>query len=127
MKIIHSNIIYENPLPQLRSRQSFFPFLCEFADGTIGATIVLGEAFESVDSASYFLTSEDKGRTWSKPIKMHNTTKYNFPLTDYCKVTTLSDGRLVCFGYAYIRKDQELPIGNPKNGGCLDSLVFCCY
>ena len=45
MKVVNSNIIYENPLPQLSSKQSFFPFLCELSDGTIMATIVIGQAY----------------------------------------------------------------------------------
>lgn len=127
MKIIHSSPIFDNPVTQLKSRQSTFPFLCEFKDGTIGATVVIGEALESVDGATYFLTSNDKGRTWSKPVKMHDTTGYEFPLTDYCKATVLPDGTVVCFGYAYVRKDPELPVCNPENGGSLESLVFCSY
>ncbi len=33
MRITESSIIYDNPLPQLRSRHSFFPWLCELPDG----------------------------------------------------------------------------------------------
>ena len=127
MKLKYCSTIFTNPLPQLRSRQSMFPFLCEFPDGTIGATCAIGEALESVDGATYFLTSNDKGRTWSKPVKMHDTTKYKFPLTDYCKATVLKDGTLICFGYAYVRKDPELPVCNPENGGSLESLTFCSF
>ena len=64
MKVINSSIIYENPLPQLRSRQDFFPFLCELNDGTLAMVHVIGEAFESVDSTSYISFSLDGGKTW---------------------------------------------------------------
>ncbi len=35
MKILHSQITYENPLPQLRSRHAAFPFLAELEDGSL--------------------------------------------------------------------------------------------
>ena len=50
MKVINSSIIYENPLPQLRSRHSFFPNITELNDGRLAAAFVIGEAFESIDS-----------------------------------------------------------------------------
>jgi len=63
MNIIETNIIYENPLPQLRSRQSFFPSLCQRQDGVLAAVFAMGEAFESVDSTSYISFSDDGGKT----------------------------------------------------------------
>ena len=42
MNIIETNIIYENPLPQLRSRQSFFPSLCQRQDGVLAAVFAMG-------------------------------------------------------------------------------------
>ena len=124
MKVINSSVIYENPLPQLKSRQSFFPFLFELDDGTIGAVVVIGEAFESVDSSSYVCFSSDKGKTWSKPKRMFECFNDEALLTDYCKASVLDDGRLVAVGYTYLRDNPELPIGNPQNGGTLDDFVF---
>ena len=63
MKVIESHVIYENPLPQLCSRQSFFPFLAELADGTLLAVGAIGQAFESVDSTSYVFYSRDGGKS----------------------------------------------------------------
>lgn len=124
MKLISTNVIYENPLPQLRSRQSFFSFLCELDDGKLAAAIVIGEAFESVDSTTCISFSEEGGITWSVPKKMLDTSIFDCPVTDYCKIAKLPDGRLMAMGYAYYRRDPELPIGNPENGGTLDDLVF---
>ena len=104
MKVIESSIIYENPLPQLRSRQSYFPFVCECKDGTLVAVHVIGEAFESVDGTSHISFSMDKGKTWSTPIPMFDKSKYPYPITDYTKITALQDGRLLAMGYAYWRK-----------------------
>ena len=124
MRIVESSIIYENPLPQLCSRQSIFPFMCECKDGTLAAIHVLGEAFESVDGSSYVSHSTDGGRTWGTPIKMFEQNKFPHPITDYCKAVTLEDGRLVAIGYAYQRENLLLPIGNPVTGGLLDDFVF---
>ncbi len=124
MKVLESNPIYENPLPQLRSRQSFFPFLFERADGVLGAAFVIGEAFESVDSTTHISFSRDGGRHWSAPVRMFDLQGEEDRLTDYCKVTALPDGRLIALGYTFLRDDPELPIGNPENGGLLDDFIF---
>lgn len=124
MRIVESNIIYENPLPQLCSRHSAFPFICECKDGTLIAVHVIGEAFESVDGSSYISRSTDGGRTWGTPTQMFGQSKYPYPITDYCKAVALEDGRLVAIGYAYHRENTLLPIGNPETGGVLDDFVF---
>jgi len=125
MRIISESIIFENPLPQLKSRQSCFPFLCERNDGVLLASHVVGEAFESVDQTTYIATSRDGGITWSQSRPMMNISGFDCPMTDYSKITALPDGRIVAVGYAYFRPDPSLPIGNPENGGTLDDVVFC--
>lgn len=124
MKVIGSGIIYENPLPQLRSRQSFFPFLAETGDGTLIAVTAIGQAFESVDSASFVSFSKDGGKSWSEPRRMFDFGEKENLYTDYCKATALPDGRIAAIGYAYLRNDPEMPIGNPATGGTLDDFVF---
>ena len=108
MKILESNIIYENPLPQLCSKQSFFPFLCELEDGTLAAVVVIGQAFESVDSASYITFSHDGGKTWDAPQRMFDLKGEENRLTDYCKVSALPDGRLVAMGYTFISTGADV-------------------
>ncbi len=125
MKVIRSSIIYENPLPQLCSKQSFFPNIVERADGSLLAAFAMGQAFESVDSTTYIAKSTDGGQTWSAPTPMLDWKDEGDKLTDYAKITALPDGRIVAMGYAYLRDDPSLPIGNPENGGVLDDFVFC--
>lgn len=67
MKVQFSSLIYDNPLPQLRSRQAAFPFLAELDDGTLLAAYQIGEAFESVDGTSYISTSTDGGKHGRNP------------------------------------------------------------
>ena len=124
MRISELSFIYDNPLPQLRSRQSAFPFLCACGDGTLLAAHSIGEAFESVDAASHLSRSSDGGRTWSVPKRMFPPQHNGRPVSDYCKVTALADGRQAALGYAYYRDDPELPLGNPETGGLLDDFVF---
>lgn len=127
MKIINSSIVFENDLPQLCAKHAFFPNVCELEENNLVAVSVIGQAFESVDSSSYLHFSNDNGKTWSKPKKMFDFSKFNRPITDYCKVTKLCDGRLMALGYAYYRDNPELPIGNPENGGLLDNFVFYSF
>ena len=92
MNVLASSVIYENPLPQLRSRQSAFPFLCELPGGMLLASHAIGEAFESVDGTTCLSRSEDGGRTWSAPVPMFDKGGFGCPVTDYAKVTLLPDG-----------------------------------
>ncbi len=125
MKVISSSIIYENPLPQLCSKQSFFPFLAERRDGTVLASVVIGQAFESVDSTTCLSISSDGGKSWGVPRPMIDWKGEEGRLTDYAKITALPDGRIAAMGYTYLRDNPSLPIGNPRNGGVLDDFVFC--
>ncbi len=124
MKVLHSSIIYENPLPQLCSRHSFFPNIAEKKDGTLLAAFAIGQAFESVDSTACIAKSTDGGKSWSTPRAMLDLKGEENKLTDYAKLTALPDGRIVAMGYTYLRDDPTLPIGNPENGGVLDDFVF---
>lgn len=124
MRISEFSFIYDNPLPQLRSRQSAFPFLCECSDGTLLATHSIGEAFESTDLESCLSRSSDGGKTWDKPQRMFCSFHNGRPVSDCCKVTALPDGRLVALGYAYYRDNPDLPLGNPQTGGLLDDFIF---
>ena len=124
MQAISSYIIYENPLPQLRSRHAFFPSLCELADGRLAAVYAVGEAFESVDSTTCISFSEDGGVSWSAPRPILDKSGLAIPVTDYAKISRLPNGDLMVFGYAYLRPDPELPIGNPATGGLLEDYMF---
>ena len=123
MRALKTRILYENPLPQLCSRQSAFPSLAALPDGRIAASFAIGQAFESVDSTTYLSFSGDGGVSWSDPVKMLSFDGEPCPVSDYCKITALPDGRLLALGYAYPRPDPSLPLGN-VTGGVLDDFVF---
>ncbi len=123
MEILRRVVIYDNPLPQLCSRQSMFPYLCQLPDGTLLCSMQIGQAFESVDCTSYIARSEDGGETWSEPVPMFDKSGEAYPLSDCCKLAWTGD-RLTALGMQYHRKDVRVPIGNEKTGGVLDSDVF---
>ena len=124
MKQLFSSFIYENPLPQLRARQSAFPNVCEIAPSHLLAAHQMGEAFESVDGATYVSESTDGGRSWSAPRRACAPDEGDIPLSDCAKLTRLQDGRLVLFGYEFYREDPELPLSNAQTGGLLTDRVF---
>ncbi len=124
MKHIFSSVIYQNPLPQLRARNAAFSGLCHSKDGKIIATFQIGEAFESVDGTTNISFSSDNGLSWSEPVEIFDKKSEQIPITDNGKPTLLPDGRLVVFGYQFLRPNPELPIGNPQTGGLLADEIF---
>lgn len=128
MKKLHASYVYDNPIPQLRSRQSAFVQCIELPDGRLLATHVLGEAFESADQTAYISESTDGGRTWSAswqafPVRKG---KDGIPESGGGKLTYLPDGRLLMFGYKMQRSDPDLPAASPVTGGVLKDKVFYC-
>lgn len=124
MKVVKSSIIYDNPLPQLKSKQALFPSLTELKDGKIAAVFALGEAMESVDQRSVISVSCDGGETWSDARDIYSKSEYKYPVSECSKITALPDGSLITIGYGFERINPDLPVGNPKTGGLLDDFIF---
>ena len=114
--------VYENPCPQLRSRQPIFPNLCELPDGTLLCCYIIAEAMEAVNARSYLSASRDGGKTWSKPWRMFK--EVDPPETEYFKCTSLGGGRVAALGYGAVRIDPDQPQGNPETGGLLPHRVY---
>ena len=62
--VIDHHVVYENPMPELRSRHGFAPGLVQLPSGELLALFAIGEAIESVDRKTYVSRSQDAGRTW---------------------------------------------------------------
>lgn len=120
---ISTSFIYDNPLPQLESINSCFPFAAELEDGTLLASHTLGQAFESVDNTTWLSKSTDKGLTWELLCAPYDKSKQPVRTSDFLKITNLGHGHLMLFGYEYFRNDPKLPLGNPKTGGVLDNRI----
>ena len=114
--------VYENPYPQLHSRQPIFPNLCELPDGTLLCCYIIAEAMEAVDARSYLSESRDGGKTWSKPWRMFKDG--HTPETEYFKCTSLGGNRVVAIGYGAVRADPDKPQANPETGGLLPHRVY---
>ncbi len=119
-----THVIYENPLPQLRSRHSGFPWICEMKDGSLLATHVLSEAFESVDGNTRLSVSKDGGKSFTLLPPVYTPAMKGRPASDSLKPTLLPDGRLILFGYEFFRDDPELPLANPETGGLLSDRLL---
>jgi len=118
---IDEHTIYENPLPQLRSRHAMFPGLVQLPSGELIALFVLGEAFESVDSRTVISRSRDLGKSWQFEGELYDMARLNLdhPVSECLKPTLLKDGSLIAIGYRCHRQDPDLPIGNPQTRGIL--------
>ncbi|HHW31684.1 MAG TPA: exo-alpha-sialidase [Clostridiaceae bacterium] len=121
INVIETGILFENKLPQLRSRHGYFPGIIKMNDGTLMAAYVVGEAFESVDLTTEISISRDEGRTWERIGKIYDKRKSSRKTSDSLKLTQTKDGRLLAFGYEMDRSNPCLPIGNVETGGILDS------
>ena len=55
MKLLDTDVLYRNPKPFLRSVQAYFPSVVSLGNGELLASVVLGEAFESVDCRIHLL------------------------------------------------------------------------
>ena len=115
---IDEHIIYQNPMPQLRSRHGFFPGIEKLPSKELIALFVIGEAFESVDFSVFVSRSKDLGKTWQLQGPLYDKEKLNlgFPVSDSLKPTLLSKGTLIAIGYRFHRRNPDLPVGNAEGG-----------
>ena len=114
-------VIYENPIPLLRSRQAKFPGLVLLPSGEIIALFEIGEAFDAADAKTYVSRSPDLGKTWHFQGELYDAALLpdHLNISEGLKPTLLDDGSLVAMGYRYHRPDADTPIGNPETGGLL--------
>lgn len=118
---INEHIIYENPLPHLRSRCAKFPGVTQLPSGQLIVLFELGEAFESVDSRTFISRSSDSGKTWQLQGELYDMADLGlpYPVSECLKPTLLRDGTLMATGYRYHRRNPNLTIGNIETGGVL--------
>jgi len=114
-------VLYENPIPLLRSRQAKFPGLALLPSGEIIVLFEIGEAFDSADAKTHVSRSSDLGKTWQFQGELYDAALLpeHLNISEGLKPTLLDDGTLVAMGYRYHRPDAETPIGNPETGGLL--------
>lgn len=118
-QVLETNVVFENPMPHLRSRHGYFPRLAQLHSGDLLAMLVIGEAFESVDLTTCVARSMDLGRTWQLEGTVYDKARDDVPKSDFLKPTVLSDGSLVAVGYRFLRLNPDQPIGIAETGGIL--------
>lgn len=119
IEIIDRHLIYDNPIPHVRSRHGYFPGLVRLASGELLALFIIGEAFESADGTTWISRSADEGRTWTLQGKLYDKSVLGVTASDSMKATLLDDGTLVACGYRFYRADPDAPISIPSTGGIL--------
>src|SRR5688572_19070168 len=107
IEYVQQDVLYENPLPMVRSRHGYFPGVVQLPSGELLALFVIGEAFESADQATYLSRSEDFGDTWTPPRPLFDKSDDAFRINDYLKPQLLRDGRLIALGYRFFRHDPN--------------------
>lgn len=129
IKYLESHVLYENPLPHVRSRQGFFPGLVQLPSGDLLALFVVAEAFESPDGTTHVARSRDDGHSWTVEGPLYDKTKLGFETTDSFKPTVLRDGSLVAIGYRFHRVHPEQDISIAETGGILpgDDIISRSY
>ena len=125
IQYIQNHVVFDNPLPHLRSRHGYFPAVTQLPSGELLAMIAIGEAFESVDMATYVYRSSDHGLTWNLQGPLYDKSVDTYPTSDFLKPLVLRNGTLVGLGYRFHRHDPELPIAIASTEGILpgDNIV----
>lgn len=112
MRLLETSTIYANPDPLLVSRQALFPGLVQLPGGDMVALFSIGQAFDAADMRSFVSRSSDEGRTWSPPLRLHDTRLVPDEQEAF-KPMRLADGRLLATGYVFVRPDPLKPIVDP--------------
>lgn len=116
LEVVDESTIWTNDDPDV-SRHSFFPFAVQFEDGTIMAAHQMGSEFDSVDGSTRLSVSKDMGKTWELLPVFYDKTKL-VPMRSECmKPTYLGHGKMLLFGYEFLRPNKEVPLANPATGG----------
>lgn len=112
-----SGIVYRNPKPHLSSRQAYFPSVILMNNGEMLGSVVIGEAFESVNLSTFIVRSNDLGESWSPPIPL--LSQNDKELCSYvARLTSLPSGEVVAILIQYHRGSHpDEGLANPENIG----------
>lgn len=126
---IRSGIIYRNPKPHVFSRQAYFPSVVLMDNGEMLSSLVIGEAFESVNLNTYTVRSNDLGESWSQPLPLLLQNKREF-CSYVARLTYLPSGEVVAIVVQYHRESHpDEGLANPENIGFVptDLLIVRSY
>ncbi len=100
---VTTGIIYRNPKPHVKSIHAYFPSVVCLDNGEMLATLVLGEAFEAVNTHTYVARSRDGGESWALEGLIYPGTPDRLT-SDSCRLTAFSGGEVVAF---MVRADRS--------------------
>lgn len=126
IKVENRGVLYENPIPDLRSRDGYFPGVARLEGDHLIAVFAEGEAFESTDMTTNVSFSRDNGITWSKQGPVYEKDRENKLTTDSLKVTVVDEDTLIALGYRFDRGEPDSPLANPETGGLRRSEIVLC-
>ncbi|OHB58866.1 MAG: hypothetical protein A2Y12_00415 [Planctomycetes bacterium GWF2_42_9] len=101
IKNYKTGVLYRNPRPHVQSIHAYFPSVAVLSDGSMVATVVLGQAFESADLNTYLFRSNDNGETWRNEGSIFIDSSNSH--SNCARLTALRDDSLVIF---MIRHDR---------------------
>jgi len=64
IEVIDHHTVYDNSIPNLKSRHGYFPGMVKVPSGDLVTLFVMGEAFDAANCETYVTRSSDGGRTW---------------------------------------------------------------
>jgi len=127
MKILDSGLIYRNPVPHLRSVQAYFPSIDKISDKEFIGTIVLGEAFESLNLHSYFVYSNDGGRHWELGRRVCGDVKGKV-MSDACRLKVLDNKEILIFLVKHDRTNyRDKGLTNEETLGFVPTLLYTMH
>lgn len=117
IEVIDHHVVYDNPMPQIRSRHGYFPGLVKLPSGDLLALFVMGEAMDAANCTTMVSRSQDEGRTWQMEGPLHEKDEGHRFNLDGMKPTVLRDGTLIATGYRFHRDDPDERLANPDTDG----------
>jgi len=117
ISVVDHHVIFDNPVPHLRSRHGYFPGVVKLPSGDLLALFALGEAFEAANVTTFVSRSRDQGNNWELEGPLHERDAGHRYNSDYLKPTVLHDGSLIATGYRFHRTEPDQPIVNADTDG----------
>ena len=117
IEVIDHHVIYDNPIPQIRSRHGYFPGLVKLPSGELLALFLMGEAMDATNGTTMVSRSHDEGRTWAQEGPLHEKDDAHRFNSDCLKATVLRDGTLIATGYRFLRSGPDERLANPETDG----------
>lgn len=108
---IPASVIFRNPRPHVRSIHAYFPSVVAFDENHLGASVVLGEAFEAPNLHVVYFESRDGGASWSRRSAITRPEADSSSST-VGRISLLADGTLI----AMVTRHERQPFDSGLTG-----------